>query len=104
MNDKNNKDKKIKFKDKDDNNKEYELEVKEEEQTKDGKKFKNVKNGPFWKSAEMLKSDGSVDKKLSGGPAWLFWITISVGVIALFALLYFAFFRKKKNKHEEEVL
>src|SRR2546423_13877626 len=103
MSDNNKKPKTIKVKDKDDNNKEYELEVKTEKQKKDGKEFQNVKDGPFFKSAEMIKSDKET-KKLSGGPAPLFYIAIAVGAVALLALLYFVFFRKKKNKREEEIL
>lgn len=84
-------------------NKEYELEVKDEEQTKDGEKFKEVKDGPFWKSAILVKKDGTTEK-LKSGPALWFWISLGVGVMALLGLLYVLVFRKKKNKHEEETL
>ena len=47
----------------------------------------------------MVKSDNST-KKLSGGPAPLFYVAIAVGTVTILALLYFVFFRKKKNKRE----
>ena len=100
----------VKYKDpkKDSEAKTYELEIKDEEQTVDERKFKNVKSNIF-RTTYQIYVGGKDDKS---GNDWktkfslgiLSWILIAVGVLTLIGGLYYLFFRKKRNKKEEEAL